>query len=260
MEKNLKSDITPFEMYDNLFFVGSSKVSVHIIRTEKGLVMIDTGYPDMYEQILNSMEKLGLDPKDLCAIFHSHGHIDHFGGTIRLKELSGAKTYISRIDNEIVNGTRDLSWAKELGMDRMPPFNCDVLVNDGDCFTFGSTTVRCRLTPGHTEGTLSFFITFKDNVIAAMHGGIGFKSMSTKFLTEYNLSFDCREKFINGLHALADERVDLVLGNHPGQTDTQGKLKRLQSGEASILDPTEWKEFLKKTEKSFDEFLKRDSN
>ena len=75
--------------------------------------MIDTGYPDMYDQILDSMNCLGLDPKDICAIFHSHGHIDHYGCTERFKARSGAKTYISRIDNDIVNGTYDLSWAKE---------------------------------------------------------------------------------------------------------------------------------------------------
>ena len=100
MQKSVKSNIKPFKMYGNLYFVGSTKVSVHIIKTDCGLVMIDTGYPDMYEQILDSMHELNLDPKDICAIFHSHGHIDHYGCTREFKELSGAKTYISRIDNE----------------------------------------------------------------------------------------------------------------------------------------------------------------
>lgn len=262
MKEKYKSNITPFKLYDNLYFVGSTKVSVHIIKTEVGLVMIDTGYPDMYGQILNSMEVLRLNPKDICAIFHSHGHIDHFGCTSRFKALSGAKTYISRIDNDIVNGTYDLSWAKELGIEKMPPFDCDVLVEDGDCFTFGNTAIRCRLTPGHTAGVLSFFINLdkEKNVIAAMHGGIGMKSMSRKFLTEYNLPFDCRNKFREGLHALVDEHVDLVLGNHPGQNDTQGKLKRLQSGKANVLDQNEWKRFLKKTEQTLDALVESESD
>ena len=102
MKNTVKSDIKPFKMYGNLYFVGSKKVSVHIIKTDCGLVMIDSGYPDMYEQILDSMKELNLDPKDICAIFHSHGHIDHYGCTREFKKLSGAKTYISRIDNDIV--------------------------------------------------------------------------------------------------------------------------------------------------------------
>ena len=64
-------------MFGNLYFVGSSRVSVHVIKTEEGLVVIDTGYPDMYEQIIESMKVMSLDPCDICAIIHSHGHIDH---------------------------------------------------------------------------------------------------------------------------------------------------------------------------------------
>lgn len=262
-EKLTKSDIKPFRMYGNLYFVGSSRVSVHIIKTELGLVMIDTGYPDMFEQILDSMSELDLNSKDIYAIFHSHGHIDHFGCTQRLKELSGAKTYISRIDNDIVNGTYDLSWAKELKYEPLPPFDCDVLVEDGDCFTFGKTSIRCRLTPGHTAGTLSFFVNIEEDghsIVAGMHGGVGLNSMSTEFLKNYNLSFDCRKKFREGLHMLTAEHVDLVMGNHAGHNDTQGKLQRLLAGERSIVDPREWQRFLNKIEKRLDDLIGRENS
>ena len=251
-----KSDICPFQMHQNLYFVGSSRVSVHIIKTEKGLVMIDTGYPDMFEQVLDSMNILGLNPKDICAIFHSHGHYDHFGCTLKFKELSGAKTYISRIDNALTNGTRNLSLSKE----PFQAFDCDVLVDDGDVFTFGNTTIRCKLTPGHTDGTLSFFVTLRDgeeSVVAAMHGGIGFNSMTADFLKHHNLSFDCREKFREGLHALANEHVDIVIGNHPGQTNTIGKLEKVLAGK-SALDKTEWNRFLNRIEKKFDDLIKKE--
>lgn len=254
----MKSDIRPFRMYGNVYFVGSSKVSVHIIQTECGLVMIDTGYPDMYEQILDSMGQMGLNPKDICAIFHSHGHIDHFGCTERFKELSGAKTYISRIDNDILNGTYDLSWAKELGYERMPFFNCDVLVEDGDCFTFGNTTLRCTLTPGHTDGVLSFFVNVEENgesIIAAMHGGVGLNTLSAEFLNSYGLSFENRVVFRESLHKLANEKVDLVLGNHPEQNDTVKKMERVLLENASIVDPSEWQRFLKETERKLDALL-----
>ena len=246
----MKSDIQPFQMYGNLFFVGSSKVSVHIIKTTVGLVMIDTGYPDMYEQILGSMQELGLDAQDICAIFHSHGHIDHFGCTLRLLQLCNARTYISRIDNEIVNGHLDLSWAKELHLKREHPFNCDVLIEDGDSFVFGDTTIRCRLTPWHTDGVLSFFINVEkdgETAIAAMHGGVGMNTLKSEYLLENGLSFSCRETFRKGLHALAEEKVDIVMGNHPGQSHTVEKLQKVLNGE-SIVDPSEWKHFLLETE------------
>ena len=255
MKNTFKSDIMPFEMYKNLYFVGSSKVSVHIIKTDCGLIMIDTGYPDMYEQILDSMEFLKLNPKEICAIFHSHGHIDHFGCTLKFKELTGAKTYISRIDNDIVNGKYDLSWAKELGLERQPYFDCDVFVENEDVFTFGSTTVRCILTPGHTDGVLSFFIDL-GGVIAAMHGGIGTNSMKADFLSKYDLSFDCRDKFREGLHKLKKEQVDIVLGNHPQQNKTAEKMQKVVFENGSIIDTTEWNKFLAFAEEKLDELIK----
>jgi len=242
----MSNAITPFEIHKNIFFVGSKRVSVHVFKTSAGLVMLDTGYPDMYEEIIENMQKVGLEAKDICAIIHSHGHIDHFGCTTKLKELSGAKTYISRIDNEIANGTLNLSWADETGYPHTP-FDCDVLIDDGDSFTIGDITIRCRLTPGHTDGTLSFFITMQDGIIAAMHGGVGRNTMTKAFLEKYNLSPSCIDVFKEGLHALKDEHVDLVLGNHPGQSDTEGKLAKVLAGEP-VLDKTEWVRFLEAQE------------
>ena len=253
----IKSDIAPFCIWGNIYFVGSTKVSVHIIKTDCGLVMIDTGYPEMSEQIKNSMKELGLNPADICAIFHSHGHIDHFGCTKEFKEISGAKTYISRIDNDIVNGTYDLSWAKELDREPLEFFDCDVLVEDGDCFTFGNTKIRCVLTPGHTSGVLSFFIE-TDGVVAAMHGGIGTNSMTVSFLDRYGLSHKCRDIFKEGLIKLSHEHVDLVLGNHPQQNKTQEKLEAVLKGE-SVLNPDEWSEFLKMAAKNLDNVIAKEN-
>ena len=257
-----KNYIQPFRMYGNVYFVGSRKVSVHIIKTQAGLVMIDTGYPDMYQQILENMQALELDPKDICAIFHSHGHIDHFGCTLRFKALSGAKTYISRIDNPIVNGTLDLSWAKELELPDYEKFDCDCLIEDGDSFTFGSTVIRCRLTPGHTDGTLSFFINAEDGektLTAGMHGGIGRNTLQAAFLNAYGLSFECREAYRKSLHILREETVNLVLGNHPGQTGTEDKLRRILAGETLGDQGEEWQAFLRCTEAALDKFLETEN-
>lgn len=260
MSKSPISDISPFKMYGNLYFVGSTKVSVHLIDTEAGLVLIDAGYPDMYEQITDSICHLGFDPRNICAIIHSHGHIDHFGCTPRFKELSDAKTYISRIDNDIANGTLDLSWANELDMEHVE-FENDILIDDGDVLDFGSTSIRCRLTPGHTDGTLSFFINISDgshSIIVAMHGGIGTNSMTSDYLNTYGLPFTCRDKFREGLRSLAEEKVDLVLGNHPQQNDTEGKLRRILAGQ-SIIDADEWKKFLLTAEEKLDILIKKET-
>lgn len=259
MVPNITSDIAPFRMIGNLYFIGSRAVSVHLIDTGDGLILIDTGYPVMREQILESMRTLGFDPGDIRILLHSHGHYDHIGSTTFLKALSGATTCISRIDHEIVNGKRNLSWADELGYEKLPPFDCDLLLEDGDTVSLGNTSILCRLTPGHTQGTLSFFFQVQDGArsyIAAMHGGVGLNSMERAFLQKYDLPLELREIFRRDLHRLAEIPVDIVLGNHPDQNDTEGKLARILSGEKdACIDPTEWKRFLKNCEKRLDELL-----
>ena len=247
-----------FKMHEGLYFIGSEAVSVHLIVTEEGLVMLDTGYPSMEKLILDNVKKMGFDIKDLIAIFHTHGHVDHFANTQKNVALTGAKTYISRIDNDILNGKKDLSWAKELGWEPLPYFDCDVLLEDGDEFTFGSTKIRCILTPGHTPGVMSYVITLADGTVAAMHGGIGSNSMHSKYLKKNNLSFDCRKQFKEGLYKLEKEKVDIVLGNHPEQTKTVEKMVRVLNGETDLRDSEEWSSFIARNHRRIDKLIRED--
>jgi len=256
------SDITPFCMLGNVYFVGSRAVSVHIIDTGCGLIMIDSGYPYTQEQILHSMSMLGLNPADLRIILLSHGHYDHTGCALDFKAISGAEIYISRLDNEIINGRRDLSLAKEAGYAHLPGFNADVLLDDGDTIALGNTSIRCVLAPGHTEGTLAMFFDTEHEgrrYTCAMHGGVGANSLVTSFLKRYGLPISLQDVFRSGLKKLAEEHVDVVLGNHPCQNDTEGKLARMLAGEKNAcIDPQEWPRFLQECERQLDIALKND--
>ncbi len=256
MNTNVMSDIKPFKMYRNIYYVGSLKYSVHLIDTECGFVLIDTGVPEMYEQIIDSIQHLGFDPKDICAIIHSHAHLDHFGCTHKFKELSGATTYISRIDNDLLKN-KTLSGAYMAENESLIR-DCDVLIEDGDVLSFGSTSIRCRLAPGHTDGSLAIFITTSEGIIAAMHGGIGTNTLTRDYLTQHARPFSCRDTFRESLCLLSEEHVDLVLGNHPYHTDTVGKFQRIMSGQ-SILNQNEWQELLITVEKRLDSRIAAES-
>lgn len=255
-------EIPPFPISKNVYFVGTHAVSVHLIDTGDGLIMIDTGYPHMRSQILENFSMLGFNPEDIRVILHTHGHYDHIGSTVAFKHISGAKTYISRADNEIVNGHLNLSWAEEMGFERLCPFDSDVLLEDGDCVRLGNTQIRCLLVPGHTEGTMAFIFQTELNgkqYIAAMHGGVGTNSMEGWFLKKHGLSTACRADFRAGLRRLKKLSVDIVLGNHPDQNDTGGKAKRVLAGETeACVDPHEWQFFLENCEMKLDEMLARE--
>ena len=191
-ELKMKSALRPWEEYLPPFHVCGK-----LWHVGDGLLLLDTGYPKTAYLLIQNIHELGFDPRKIRWILHSHGHIDHMGATRALVELTGAKTYIGVGDREIVNGTVDLTSARELNTEFVEPFEPDVLIRDGDVLTFGAFTFRCLSTPGHTPGVISYFFELEENGVvyrAGMHGGVGFKAMSDEFLRRYGLSTECRTR------------------------------------------------------------------
>jgi len=109
--------VQPFRIAGNLYYVGNSDVSSHLMDTGQGLILLDTAYPQTVYLLLESIRRLGFDPDDIRLILHCHGHYDHFGGTRALVELTGAKTALGEEDIEILKERPDLSWAPEYGLE-----------------------------------------------------------------------------------------------------------------------------------------------
>ena len=259
-----KARMTPFKVIGNLYFVGTIPASAHLIDTGDGLILLDSGYPETLYLVLQSIYELGFNPYDIKYILHSHGHIDHIGGTRALAELTGAKTVIGRLDLDYVTGDRDLTFARELDVIFDCPFHPDILLDDGDTLSLGNTTIRCVHTPGHTEGTMSFFFDTEDHgqiFRVGTHGGIGDNSMRKDFLEYYGLPLSLRDDFRKGLEQLRHEHVDVFIGNHQDQCDTLGKSARILAGQwDAFVDPAAWPAFLDAAEARLDRMLAAEKN
>jgi len=208
------------------------------------------------------MWELGFNPRDIKYIIHSHGHYDHIGGTQALKALSGAKTFIGSGDENYVNGKIDLTWAKELGYRYDETFEADEIVHDGDVIKLGNTEIKCLATPGHSPGCISYFFEVTDGekkYRAGMHGGIGINAMTKDFLNEYNLSYDCREKFLAGLERLKLEHVDIFIGNHINNNDMENKYNQMLTGRSNpFINDREWAIFLNQCRKNLLEMMEKE--
>lgn len=244
MKEPWKGYVKPFRLWGNLYFVGTEPASTHIIDTGEGLIMLDSGYQQSLYLVLHNMHLLGLNPYDLKYIIHTHGHIDHFGGTKALVELTGAKTFLGRPDKDYANGKLDLSYAKELGMEFSETFEPDVLIEDGDTIELGNTKIRAVATPGHTPGAMTYFFDVTDGertFRAGLHGGMGINTMCREFLDKYNLPYTLRDDFKKSMLRLNEEKVDIFLGNHMQHNDTLGKAKRMEDGETdAFINSEEW--------------------
>lgn len=256
-------DIKPTMISDDIAFVGGRPVSVHCLIAKEGLILLDSGYPGMLSGISRNMSALGLNIMDVRYILHSHGHVDHYGSTAELVRKTNAKTYIGKEDASIVLGNSDLSWAKELRINRAESFIPDVCFGDGDILQLAGRTIRCIHAPGHTLGTYAFFIdTYTHGIpmIAAMHGGVGINSMSASFLTNNGIPLSIRTQYRQSLHRLKNEKVDIVLGNHPDQNDTERKAQLKTQNYNPFVDPKEWVQFLHKCEGRLDQLLADERN
>ncbi len=229
--------IPPFRMIGNLYFVGTYGESSHIIDTGDGLVMIDTGYEKTVPVILAGMSALGFDPKDIKIILHSHGHSDHTGGTPSLLKLCRAETWLRHEDLRYISG-----------------FEPDREYADEGHIRLGGTDITVLHTPGHTDGTVSFFFEVEEGgstYRCGMFGGAGTKQLRLDFLEKRGLDIGQRDRFFSSIERLKRERVDVLVGNHSWHNHTFENAKiLLETGENRFINPGRWQEFLGECEES----------
>lgn len=263
MEKHTyEGYIRPGRVFGELYFVGVKKASTHVVKTPEGLLVIDPGMPDTMEIVFDNMRELGLDPKETKLILLSHGHYDHAGGVKAFRAIADCRVYIGRGDLAMVRGEEDTALSKDPDYRKKYSFEPDGVLKEGDTLSFGGITLRCKETPGHSAGTLSFFFEIPyegKTYLAGMHGGVGFNTLFKAFLEKHHLPLSTREVFRKGLERAAEEPVEIFLGNHIGNNDTVGKLERVRKGDKmAFYAPEEWKEFLKNTAKMLDELEERE--
>jgi hydroxyacylglutathione hydrolase len=147
--------------------------TTYLIESESGLVLIDAGLPGHERHVLRRMRSLGRD--DLCLIFITHAHLDHYGSAAKLKSLTGAAIAIHRADGKtMAQGKTPIRSARGRGrlvlpfmplieaIVRLEPTPPDILLDDGDNLRergidldFDAVVLH---TPGHTPGSSCLII------------------------------------------------------------------------------------------------------
>jgi glyoxylase-like metal-dependent hydrolase (beta-lactamase superfamily II) len=90
-------------------------------------------------------------------ILDTHGHADHVLANEHLKNALAVPTCMHELDIQFFSQTevRDLT-SKELGL--QPPDPADVPLRDGDVFQVGTLEIKVIHTPGHTPGSVCYFV------------------------------------------------------------------------------------------------------
>lgn len=214
--------VPPFQIFDNLYYVGLESVSAFVLRTSDGLILIDSLYPESAAYILSALEDLGLDPMDIRYVIVTHAHIDHAGSAGEIQRLTGARVGMAEAD---WNAYAEGGYISSRGETRVfPPMERDLVIDDGDRLTLGDTTIELYTTPGHTPGVVSLAFTVRDgndSYNAFVFGGLGLNTVNGVRETEQYIDS------VRRVMAMPDLEVNLT--NHPGGGQIFARRDRLAS-------------------------------
>ncbi|MEP9410409.1 MAG: MBL fold metallo-hydrolase [Candidatus Brocadia sp.] len=141
----------------NLIFetltVGPLAVNCYIIGSKKDntAIVIDAGGD--HEEILNILKKHDLT---LQLIINTHAHFDHVGGVRPLQDLTGATFLLHQADIPLLNYLNEQTGA--FGLPSIPIPKIDRPLVDNEEIFIGNEVIRVIHTPGHSPGSVCFFI------------------------------------------------------------------------------------------------------
>ena len=99
----------------------------------------------------------GLDKKDLKYILLTHGHFDHITGADEIRDASGAPLAIHEADADFLTNS-DKNAYKYFFREELIMRPAEIILRDGDVLSLGKSEIKVVSTPGHTEGSVCFFV------------------------------------------------------------------------------------------------------
>lgn len=129
----------------------------YILHNDINAVIFDPGGD--FEEIQKLIDKKSLK---VLAIFLTHGHFDHIGAAQPLKDYTLAPLYANIGDIDMIkNGN---AHAARFGVSNFEIPSVDHFVEHGDTFPLGFTEIKTLHTPGHSQGSVCYYIE-KDKLL-----------------------------------------------------------------------------------------------
>ena len=158
-------------MIHEILSVGMLQCNCSIFGDEvtREAIVIDPG--DDVARIHGRLTDLGLTLKQILI---THAHIDHVGGALKLKKLTGAPIYMNEKDLEqLAIMDQQAEWLGVKTPETAPP---DVSLAEGSTVGLPSYPAQVLHTPGHTQGSICLHFAPLKLLIAGdtlFAGGIG---------------------------------------------------------------------------------------
>jgi glyoxylase-like metal-dependent hydrolase (beta-lactamase superfamily II) len=206
----------------DIFIVGGSEITdsrdgcVYLINLGE-LVLVDSGAGWSIDKILENVQNLGFDSKNLGKILLTHCHIDHIGGAPEIRKRCGSKIYIHNLDALPVETGDPILTAANWYQTAFHPTKVDRKLNSPEeILEIGGEKIICLHTPGHTPGSLSIYLDKNGKRILFgqdLHGPL---------LEEFGSNL---EDWDRSTKKLLDLEADILCEGHFGIYRTKKKVK-----------------------------------
>jgi hydroxyacylglutathione hydrolase len=148
-------------MIHEIFPVGPLQCNCSVVGdpATREAIVIDPG--DDIQTVIAALDKHKLTVKQIVI---THAHIDHVGGAMKLKKLTGAPILLNENDSGLLKMLDvQAAW---VGMRSPGQVVVDSSLSSGDRLTVGSISANVIHTPGHTEGSVCIYFPEQKKLIA----------------------------------------------------------------------------------------------
>ena len=233
----------PFKIAGNLYWVGTADLSVYLINTPQGNILINSDFPEDLPLIKKNIAKMGFKYSDTKIILASHAHNDHDAGVGIMKKETGAKLMIM---------DADVASTESTGNGR-PGAKVDRVLHDGDTVELGGSKLVAHLTPGHTKGCTTWTMQVDDGGRKLNAVIIGSANVNAGTYLVGNKEYpQIAEDYMKTFKVLKSLPVDLYLGAHGGNFGMKAKYEKMKPGAPNpFIDPAGYKAYVAEREAAF---------
>ena len=212
----------PTRVFGNTYLVGFGGLSVGLIDTGKGLILVDGALPQSAPAVLANVRRLGFRPSDIRYILSTEPHYDHSGGLAALSRDTGAVVIASPRAAEGLRSGRLAADDPQLRFDhRFPPVQRVRAMRDRQTLRLGNAIVTAHATPGHTMGSMSW--SWRSCEARRCRTIVFASSLNPAAAPDYRYTAPASREIVEGFArsyaAMKSIRCDVLITAHPDPAD-----------------------------------------
>lgn len=246
----------PARVAANTWYVGTCGITVLLLTSDQGHVLIDAGPADAAPLVLANITALGFKPKDVKWLLFTHEHHDHVGALAALQKATGARVAALSSARAVIELGQPSADDPQLGtLEQLAPVVVDRTLADGDTVTLGGLSLTVHETPTHAPGSASWTWRSCDakancQAIAYADSASTISSDTYRFIDHP----DRRARVLMGLSRISALACDVLITPHPSAS----RFFERGSGAAPLIDARACRTYAASARARFEERLTKE--